>query len=151
MEDEIVSLAKCGQSYILQDGGTIQRVFQVSSNLLFVYQLRSPYFRLSFLWLNFHKNKTTQTFSCITSDSIGWRKYLLPSRVNAYIYIYPILRTANSIADILAWYYYAWALLEYITRLAFRRVENKIRQLFYILSGSSRQKSWHDVIMPERL
>ena len=154
--------------------------------------MRSPYFRLRFLWLNFHKNKTTQTFSCITSDSIGWRKYLLPSRVIAYIYIHPILRTTNSIADILAWYNYAWALLEYITRLAFRRVEKKLgscsisflvhpgrspgmmllclsasriyntfsistrsrkkkfRQLFYILSGSSRLKSWHDVIMPER-
>ena len=30
------------------------------------------------------------------------------------------------------------------------RSREKIRQLFYILSGSSRQKSWHDVIMPER-
>ena len=38
-------------------------------------------------------------------DSIGWRKYLLPSRVTAYIYLYPILRTANSIADILVYNY----------------------------------------------
>ena len=27
------------------------------------------------------------TFSCMTSDSIGWRKYLLPSGLNAYIYL----------------------------------------------------------------
>ena len=30
------------------------------------------------------------------------------------------------------------------------RSREKIKQLFYILSGSSRQKSWHYVIMPER-
>ena len=42
-------------------------------------------------------------FSCMTSGSIGWRKYLLPSRLNAYIYIYPILRSLNSIADILVY------------------------------------------------
>ena len=30
------------------------------------------------------------------------------------------------------------------------RSRKRIRQLFYILSGSPRQKSWHDVIMPER-
>lgn len=50
--------------YILQDGGTIQCVFQVSTNL-YMKKLQSPYFCLSFLGLNFHKNKTSQTFSCI--------------------------------------------------------------------------------------
>ena len=41
--------------------------------------------------------------------------------------------------EVLAWCYHAWALLGYITRLAFRPVaEKKIRQLFYILSGSPR-------------
>ena len=35
-------------------------------------------------------------------------------------------------------YNYAWALLGYIKRLAFRPVEEKLRQLFYVLSGSSR-------------
>ena len=46
----------------------------------------------------------------MTSDSIGWRKYLFPRRLNAYIYIYNIFRTEKSTADILV-YNYAWALL----------------------------------------
>ena len=52
--------------YILQDSGTIQCVFRVRP-YLYMKKLQSPYmyFSLSFLGLNFHKNKTSQTFSCI--------------------------------------------------------------------------------------
>ena len=50
--------------YILQDSSTIPCVFQVSTNL-YMKKLQSPYFCLSFLGLHFHKNKTSQTFSCI--------------------------------------------------------------------------------------
>ena len=56
------------------------------------------------------KKQNNGDISCMTSDSIGCRKYLLPSRLNAYIYTYPILLTANSVADILV-YNYARALL----------------------------------------
>ena len=51
---------------ILQDSSTIQCVFQVSTTCnLNMRKLQSPYFCLSILVLNFHKNKTSQTFSCI--------------------------------------------------------------------------------------
>ena len=50
-------------------------------------------------------SKNNGDISCMTSDSIGCRKYLLPSRLNAYIYTYPILLTANSVADILVYNY----------------------------------------------
>ena len=33
--------------------------------------------------------------------------------------------------------------------ISIRSQKKKIRRLFYVLSGSPRQKSWHDVIMPE--
>lgn len=51
---------------ILQDSGTIQCVVQVSTTCnLNMRKLQSPYFFLSILVLNFNKNKTLQTFSCI--------------------------------------------------------------------------------------
>ena len=67
------------------------------------------------------------------SISIGSRKR------NKAVGLYPFWFTQ---VEVLALCYYAWALLGYIKRVAFRFVaETKIRQLFYILSGSSRYKS----------
>ena len=51
------------------------------------------------------------------------RLYLFLSRANAHVC--PFLRTAKSVAEILA-YYFSRALLGYITRLSFRPVNKKL-------------------------
>ena len=107
-------------------------------------------FPLSVSLLDFH----THCFQLVCGTTLAWLALTLSpfsplspflpefsistrsrKRIRQLFYI-----LSGSSWEVLAWCYYAWVLLGYITRLAFRpvAVKKKIRQLFYILSGSSR-------------